>query len=60
MKEIGSAFNKLATALSFNEQAKKMEVIDQKLNKIFTSWSNSYGKQYTFFKSDFRERIIIF
>ena len=55
MKEIGSAFNKLATALSFNEHAKKMEGIYQKLNKIFTSWSNSYGKQYTFFKSDFRD-----
>ena len=55
MKQIGAAFEKLATSLNFNENAKKMENIYQKLNKIFTSWSNSYGKQYTFFKSDFKD-----
>ena len=55
MKQIGEAFEKLATALNFNENAKKMENIYQKLNKIFTSWSNSYGKQYAFFKNDFKE-----
>ena len=55
MKQIGAAFEKLATALNFNENAKKMENIYQKLNKIFTSWSNSYAKQYTFFKSDFKD-----
>jgi hypothetical protein len=55
MKQIGAAFEKLATALNFNENAKKMENIYIKLNKIFTSWSNSYAKQYTFFKSDFKD-----
>ena len=55
MKQIGDAFEKLAIALNFNENAKKMENIYQKLNKIFMSWSNSYGKQYTFFKSDFKD-----
>ena len=55
MKQIGAAFGKLATVLNFNENAKKMENIYQKLNKIFMSWSNSYGKQYTFFKSDFKD-----
>ena len=55
MKQIGAAFEKLATALNFNENAKKMENIYQKLNKIFSSWSNSYAKQYTFFKSDFKD-----
>jgi hypothetical protein len=55
MKQIGAAFEKLATALNFNEHAKKMEDIYIKLNKIFTSWSNSYAKQYTFFKSDFKD-----
>ena len=55
MKQIGAAFEKLATALNFNQNAKKMENIYQKLNKIFTSWSNSYAKQYTFFKSDFKD-----
>ena len=55
MKQIGEAFDKLAKTLNFNENAKKMENIYQKLNKIFTSWSNSYGKQYTFFKNDFQE-----
>ena len=55
MKQIGAAFGKLAIVLNFNENAKKMENIYQKLNKIFMSWSNSYGKQYTFFKSDFKD-----
>jgi hypothetical protein len=55
MKQIGAAFEKLATALNFNQNAKKLENIYQKLNKIFTSWSNSYAKQYTFFKSDFKD-----
>jgi hypothetical protein len=55
MKQIASAFNKLSSALSFNEHTKKMENIYQKLTTIFTSWSNSYGKQYTFFKSDFKD-----
>ena len=55
MKQIGAAFNKLSNALSFNENAKKIETIYQKLNTIFTSWSNSYGKQYTFFKNDFKD-----
>ena len=55
MKQIGAAFNKLSSALSFNENAKKIETIYQKLNTIFTSWSNSYGKQYTFFKNDFKD-----
>ena len=55
MKQIGAAFEKLATTLNFNENAKKMEDIYQKLNKIFISWSNSYGKQYTFFKNDFKD-----
>ena len=55
MKQIGAAFGKLATVLNFNENAKKMENIYQKLNKISMSWSNSYGKQYTFFKSDFKD-----
>ena len=55
MKQIGAAFGKLATVLNFNENAKKMENIYQKLNKIFMSWSNSYGKQYSFFKSDFKD-----
>ena len=55
MKQIGAAFEKLATALNFNQNAKKMENIYQKLNKIFSSWSNSYAKQYTFFKSDFKD-----
>ena len=60
MKQIGDAFEKLAIALNFNENAKKMENIYQKLNKIFMSWSNSYSKQYTFFKSDFLLRFIIY
>jgi len=55
MKQIGAAFGKLAIVLNFNENAKKMENIYQKLNKIFMSWSNSYSKQYTFFKSDFKD-----
>ena len=55
MKQIASAFNKLSSAISFNEHTKKMENIYQKLTTIFTSWSNSYGKQYTFFKSDFKD-----
>jgi hypothetical protein len=55
MKQIGAAFNKLTAAFSFNENAKKIETIYQKLSTIFTSWSNSYGKQYTFFKNDFKD-----
>ena len=55
MKQIASTFNKLSTALNFNEHSKKMQEIDQKLNTIFNSWSNSYGKQYSFFKSDFKD-----
>ena len=55
MKQIASTFNKLSTALNFNEHSKKMQEIYQKLNTIFNSWSNSYGKQYSFFKSDFKD-----
>ena len=55
MKQIASTFNKLSTALNFNEHSKKMQEIYQKLNMIFNSWSNSYGKQYSFFKSDFKD-----
>ena len=55
MKQIASVFNKLSTALSFNEHSKKMQDIYQKLNAIFNSWSNSYGKQYSFFKNDFKD-----
>ena len=55
MKQIASVFNKLSTALSFNEHSKKMQDIYQKLNTIFNSWSNSYGKQYSFFKNDFKD-----
>ena len=55
MKQIASTFNKLSTALNFNEYSKKMQEIYQKLNTIFNSWSNSYGKQYSFFKSDFKD-----
>jgi hypothetical protein len=55
MKQIASTFNKLSSALSFNEHSKKMENIYQKLNTIFTSWSSSYGKQYSFFKNDFKD-----
>ena len=55
MKQIASTFSKLSTALNFNEHSKKMQEIYQKLNTIFNSWSNSYGKQYSFFKSDFKD-----
>jgi len=55
MKQISSVFNKLSAALSFNEHSKKMQEMYQKLNTIFSSWSNSYGKQYSFFKSDFKD-----
>ena len=55
MKQIASTFNKLSTALNFNEHSKKMQEIYLKLNTIFNSWSNSYGKQYSFFKSDFKD-----
>ena len=55
MKQIASTFNKLSTALNFNEHSKKMQEIYQKLNTIFNSWSNSYGKQHSFFKSDFKD-----
>ncbi len=55
MKQIGLAFEKLANTINFNDNAKKMENIYQKLNKIFISWSNSYGKQTSFFKNDFKD-----
>jgi hypothetical protein len=54
MKEIGDLFNNLAAQLKFNENAQKMENVYTKLNKIFTSWSVSCGKQNTFFKDDFK------
>ena len=55
MKQIGLAFEKLANTINFNDNAKKMENIYQKLNKIFISWSNSYGKQTSFFRKDFKD-----
>ena len=54
MKEIGDLFNNLSAQLKFNENAQKMENVYTKLNKIFTSWSVSCGKQNTFFKDDFK------
>ena len=54
MKEIGYLFNNLSAQLKFNENAQKMENVYTKLNKIFTSWSVSCGKQNTFFKDDFK------
>ena len=54
MKEIGDLFNKLTTQLKGYENAKKMENVFSKLNKIFTSWSVSCEKQYLFFKNDFK------
>lgn len=54
MKEIGTYFEKLARQLKVNEHAKKMESVYSKLNKIFTSWSISCGKQFSFFKEDFK------
>ena len=54
MKEIGDLFNNLAAQFKFNENAQKMENVYTKLNKIFTSWSVSCGKQNIFFKDDFK------
>ena len=54
MKEIGTQFDKLTNQLKSNEHAKEMVNIYSKLNKIFTSWSISCGKQNTFFKDDFK------
>ena len=54
MKEIGTQFDKLANQLKTNGYAKEMVNIYSKLNKIFTSWSISCGKQNTFFKDDFK------
>ena len=54
MKEIGNQFEKLSMELKNNENAKKMETVFEKLNKIFTSWSVSCEKQYSFFKDDFK------
>ena len=54
MKGIGEQFNKLSNQLKSNENSKEMENIYQKLNKIFTSWSISCGKQNLFFKEDFK------
>ena len=54
LKELGDLFNKLAAQLKFNENAKKMENVYTNLNKIFTSWSISCGKQRLFFKDDFK------
>jgi len=54
MKEIGELFNKLVTQLKNDENAKKMEDVFTKLNKIFTSWSVSCEKQSSFFKNNFK------
>ena len=54
MKEIGELFNKLVTQLKNDENAKKMEDVYTKLNKIFTSWSVSCEKQSSFFKNNFK------
>lgn len=54
MKEIGDLFNKLVTQLKNDENAKKMEDVFTKLNKIFTSWSVSCEKQSSFFKNNFK------
>lgn len=54
MKEIGELFNKLVTQLKNEENAKKMEDVFTKLNKIFTSWSVSCEKQSSFFKNNFK------
>ena len=54
LKEMGDLFNKLAEQLKFNENAQKMENVYTKLNKVFTSWSISCGKQRLFFKDDFK------
>jgi hypothetical protein len=54
MKEIGDLFNNLAAQLKFNENAQKMENVYTKLNKIFTSWSVSCGKQNNFLKYEFK------
>ena len=54
MKEIGEQFNNLAKQLKVNENAKEMENVYTKLNKIFTSWSVSCGNQSSFFKDDFK------
>ena len=54
MKEIGEQFNNLTKQLKVNENAKQMENVYTKLNKIFTSWSVSCGNQSSFFKDDFK------
>jgi hypothetical protein len=54
MKEIGVLFEKLTKQLKNNENAKKMENVFTKLNKIFTSWSVSCSKQNSFFREDFK------
>ena len=54
MKEIGELFNKLVTQIKNDENAKKMEDVFTKLNKIFTSWSVSCEKQSSFFKNNFK------
>ena len=54
MKEIGDQFDRLSKQFKKNENAKEMESIYVKLNKIFTSWSISCKRQNSFFKDDFK------
>ena len=54
MKEIGDQFENLTKQFKDNGNAKPMENVFSKLNKIFTSWSVSCSKQNSFFKNDFK------
>ena len=54
MKDVSEQYFKLSKELNDVNSATQMKNIYGKLNKIFTSWSISYNRQYTFFKNEFR------
>lgn len=56
MKEASDCFKKLQDGFMNinNDKSKNMIKICSRLNVIFTLWSQSYNKQFTYFKEDFQ------
>lgn len=54
MKEISECFDRLSKELKGIKTSENLVNVYSHLNNIFTSWSQSYGKQAKFFRDDFR------